>query len=52
MCCGDMRAFVQKLRVPGYQLVELIDTTDGRFMTPWEAKWKDLSGSALPVGKK
>ena len=32
--------------------VELIPTDNGRFMSPWEAKWMALSGSALLVGKK
>ncbi len=49
---GDMQAFVQKLRTMGYQQVELIDTTNGMFMSPWEAKWMALSDSALLVGKK
>ena len=35
---GDMQAFVQKLREMGYERVELIDTTTGKFMTPKEAK--------------
>ena len=34
---GDMQEFVQKLRDMGYERVELIDTTDGSFMTPKEA---------------
>ena len=49
---GDMQAFVQKLRAMGYEQVELIDTTQGLFITPSEAKWMALSGSALLVGKK
>ena len=49
---GDMQAFVQKLRDLGYESVELIDTTDGRFMTGQEAAWMALSGSALLVGRK
>ncbi len=49
---GDMQAFVQKLRDRGYESVELIDTTDGRFMTGQEAAWMALSGSALLVGRK
>ena len=49
---GDMQAFVDKLRKMGYEKVELIDTTGGTFMSPWEAKWMGLSGSALLVGKK
>lgn len=49
---GDMQAFMQKLKDMGYEKVELIDTTQGMFMTPWEAKWMTLSGSAILVGKK
>lgn len=49
---GDMQAFVRKLRDMGYEQVELIPTDSGRFMTPWEAKWMALSGSAILVGKK
>ena len=49
---GDMLSFVKKLKSMGYEKVELIDTTSGRFMTPFEAKWMGLSGSALLVGRK
>ena len=49
---GDMQPFVQKLRDMGYEKVELIDTTDGMFMTKKEAAWMALSGSALFVGRK
>ena len=49
---GDMQAFVQRLRDMGYERVELIDTTDGRFMTKGESMWMALSGSALLVGRK
>ena len=49
---GEMQAFVDKLREMGYEKVELIDTTGGTFMSPWEGKWMALSGSALLVGKK
>jgi ubiquinone/menaquinone biosynthesis C-methylase UbiE len=49
---GDMNAFVQRLKDMGYEEVELIDTTNGMFMTPWEAKWMGLSGSAILKGKK
>lgn len=49
---GDMQAFVRKLRDMGYEQVKLIPTDSGRFMTPWEAKWMALSGSAILVGKK
>ena len=50
--CGDMEAFAEKLRRMGYRKVELIDTTNGIFMSPHEAQWMGLSGSALLVGKK
>ncbi len=47
-----MQAFVKKLRDMGYSQVELIDTTDGRFMKKSEAAWMALSGSALLTGRK
>ena len=49
---GDMQVFVQKLREMGYERVELIDTTTGKFMTPKEAKRLMLHGSTLLVGRK
>ena len=49
---GDMQSFVEKLKDRGYESVGLIDTTDGKFMSPVEAKWMALSGSALLVGRK
>ena len=49
---GDMQAFVRKLRDMGYQRVELIDTTDDKFMKKSEAAWMALSGSALLTGRK
>ena len=49
---GDMQTFVKKLRDMGYQRVELIDTTDGKFMKKSEAGWMALSGSALLTGRK
>ncbi|MCR5639734.1 MAG: class I SAM-dependent methyltransferase [Lachnospiraceae bacterium] len=49
---GDMEAFAQKLRELGYEEVRLVDTTAGMFMTRKEARWMDLSGSTLLVGKK
>ena len=48
---GDMQAFVQKLRDMGYERVELLDTTDGSFMTPKEAKRLMLRCSTLLVGR-
>ena len=47
-----MQAFVRQLKDMGYRKVELIDTTDGRFMTKFEAGWMALSGSALLTGIK
>ena len=49
---GDMQTFVQKLRDMGYERVELMDTTDGSFMTPKEARRLMLRGSTLLVGRK
>ena len=49
---GDMQAFVKTLQDMGYQKVELIDTTGGRFMKKSEARWMGLSGSALLTGIK
>lgn len=49
---GDIQAFVKRLEGMGYQAVELIDTTDGKFIEKSEAGWMDLSGSALLVGVK
>ena len=49
---GDMQAFLRKLKEMGYQKVELIDTTKGKFMSPWESKWMGLSGSGLLIGRK
>ena len=49
---GDMQAFVQKLRDMGYQEVQLLSTTNGNPITPFEAVWMELAGSALLVGKK
>ena len=49
---GDMDAFVKQLKAQGYEEVQLIDTTDGTFMSKKEAKWLGLDGSTLLVGKK
>ncbi|MBQ9815812.1 MAG: methyltransferase domain-containing protein [Lachnospiraceae bacterium] len=49
---GDMQAFVQKLYDMGFESAELIDTTNGMFMSKSEAAWMELSGSALLIGKK
>ena len=49
---GNMIAFTEELKKQGYEKVELIDTTEGLFMSCKEAKWMGLSGSALLVGRK
>ena len=49
---GDMEAFVRKLKDMGYERVELIDTTNGKFMSKFESVWMELSGSVLLVGRK
>ena len=49
---GDMQSFVRKLEGMGYRKVELIDTTNGKFMEKSEAFWMGLSGSAILTGIK
>ena len=49
---GDMEAFARRLLKMGYEKVELIDTTKGKFMSPFEASWMGLSGSKILLGKK
>ena len=49
---GDMEAFAARLRDMGYERAELVDTTHGLFMSPFEARWMALSGSTLLLGKK
>ena len=49
---GDMEAFAESLRKKGYESVELIDASRGLFMSPGEAKWLGLNGSALLTGRK
>lgn len=49
---GDMTEFQNKLKKMGYEDVQLIDTTNGKFMSKWEATWMGLSGSTLLVGRK
>ena len=49
---GDMRAFVKKLKECGYEKVELVDTTDGLFLTKKESRAYMLAHSKLLVGKK
>lgn len=49
---GDMVQFMNELYAEGFERVQLIDTTKGRFMTKQEAGLLMLGGSALLVGKK
>ncbi len=49
---GDMDEFVKLLRDIGFEEVELIDTTNGMFMSKWESIWMGLSGSTILVGRK
>ena len=49
---GDTQALVDRLRKMGYEKVELLDTSDGLFLTRKEAKSVFLVGSGLLVGKK
>ena len=49
---GDMESFANKLKDMGYEQVRLIDTTNGMFMSKWEASWMGLSGSTLLIGTK
>ncbi|MBQ1482235.1 MAG: class I SAM-dependent methyltransferase [Erysipelotrichaceae bacterium] len=49
---GDMDAFVKKLKDMGYEKVELIDTTDGMWISKTEALFMELAGSALLKGIK
>lgn len=49
---GDMEAFCRKLKDMGYEKVELLDTTDGKFMSRRESHRLLLNGSTLLIGKK
>lgn len=49
---GDMQRFIDELYAEGYERVELIDTTDGMFMSRCESGLLMLGGSTLLVGKK
>lgn len=49
---GDMDAFIQKLKDMGYEHVELVDTTDGKFMTKKQSVKYMLIGSTVLYGKK
>lgn len=49
---GDMDVLLEKLRSMGYEQVELLDTSNGLFMTKQEATLLCMNGSALLVGRK
>ncbi len=49
---GDMDAFVEKLKKQGFKKVELVDTTNGMFMSRKEAKRLMLQGSTIVYGIK
>ncbi len=49
---GDIQSFAKKLKDMGYEDVRLVDTTNGMFMSKFEATWMGLSGSTILMGKK
>lgn len=49
---GDVNELIAKLKELGYEKVDLVDTTDGIFMTKKEARVLCLQGSALLIGRK
>jgi ubiquinone/menaquinone biosynthesis C-methylase UbiE len=49
---GDMQAFAESLHKAGYEKVELLDTTNGMFMSRGEAARLMLRGSTLLIGRK
>ena len=49
---GDTSKLVKRLKDMGYEKVELLDTSEGLFMTSKEASSLALKGSGLLVGKK
>ena len=49
---GDLNQLVKTLKDMGFEKVELLDTSDGLFMTKKEATPLGLVGSGLLVGKK
>ncbi|CEM63404.1 class I SAM-dependent methyltransferase [Treponema phagedenis] len=49
---GDMQSFIKKLKDMGYENVQLINTTNGIFMTKKEAVKYALKHSAILCGKK
>ncbi|HAG12496.1 MAG TPA: SAM-dependent methyltransferase [Ruminococcus sp.] len=49
---GDMQRFINALYDEGFARVQLIDTTNGKFMTKGEAALLMLNGSSLLIGEK
>ncbi len=49
---GDINKLIAKLKELGYETVDLIDTTNGIFMTKKESRILFLQGSGLLIGKK
>ncbi|MGI6726830.1 MAG: class I SAM-dependent methyltransferase [Christensenellales bacterium] len=49
---GDMPSFINKLKGMGYEKVQMVDTTDGKFMTKKEAAMYSLRHSAILYGRK
>ncbi|NMD37368.1 MAG: class I SAM-dependent methyltransferase, partial [Christensenellaceae bacterium] len=49
---GDMQSFINKLKDMGYESVQIIDTTDGKFMSKKEATIYSLKHSAVLYGRK
>ncbi|MBR3228175.1 MAG: class I SAM-dependent methyltransferase [Erysipelotrichaceae bacterium] len=49
---GDMDAFMKRLKDVGYEDVRLVSTTNNDPITPFEAFWMGLSGSAVLYGRK
>lgn len=49
---GDTDLLIRKLKELGYEKAELLDTSDGLFMTRKESTPLGLAGSGLLVGKK
>ena len=47
-----MPSFVNKLKGMGCEKVQMIDTTDGKFMTKKEAAMYSLRHSAILYGRK
>lgn len=47
---GDMQGFIKKLKEMGYEKVDLINTTNGKWIRKGETGWMGLSGSSLLAG--